>query len=42
LPIRENPQNIYMGEVFGLIISKFNPLEVIVIARLPLYMDAPL
>ncbi len=42
LPIGENPQNIYMGEVFGLILSKFNPLEVIVIARLPLYMDAPL
>jgi len=42
LPIGENPQNMDMGEVFGVTLPKVIPLEVIPIARLPLHMYGPL
>jgi cytochrome P450 len=42
LPIGENPQNMDMGEVFGVTLPKVVPLELIPIARLPLHMYGPL
>jgi cytochrome P450 len=42
LPTRENPQNIDMGEVFGVTLPKVIPLELIPIARLPIRMYGPL
>jgi len=42
LPIGENPQNMDMGEVFGVTLPKVIPLQEIITMQLPLHMYAPL
>jgi cytochrome P450 len=42
LLVRENPQNMDMGKVFGVTLPKVIPLQEIITIHFPLHMYAPL